>query len=55
VTGTGMSYYRRDNKGALVSQRLPSGAIYCYGYAGGNRSTAQAPMGPIASMMPGIS
>jgi RHS repeat-associated protein len=34
TTGTSTSYYRRDNEGALVSERLPSGAIYYYAFDG---------------------
>jgi RHS repeat-associated protein len=33
-TGTSTTYYRRDNEGGLVSERLPSGAIYYYGFDG---------------------
>jgi RHS repeat-associated protein len=34
TTGTSTSYYRRDNEGALLSERLPSGAIYYYTFDG---------------------
>jgi RHS repeat-associated protein len=34
TTGTSTSYYRRDNEGGLLSERLPSGAIYYYAFDG---------------------
>jgi RHS repeat-associated protein len=34
TTGTSTTYYRRDNEGGLVSERLPSSSIYYYAFDG---------------------